>query len=510
MFRFWILCTSTSFAVLVSGTRSEARPGLPGGETDDGASCTARHGEIAKIYASLPPPESYQGLTPGEADALGAAVEKGLESCRTYLAKCSGGESKEEKERTAEVWFYRAKFLFLLSARYQNRVIAENQNLEGSERTERVREQMAAYYGVIADAAENALENLPEDSAFAAPALQLLGGGRAESGDHAAAKLAYERFLEKHAGHELHASILAALGRTMIRLEDYDVGIELLKKGLGEKSVDKSPSYPYVVETLWKLYESKGDPSGMLEVCEAIAKIFPYRMKDPSRNAHEREDYRRCLVYNGFRRGYALTALGSFVPARRAWESYIADLANEETGGAKLPPYAQIYLKRARDSLEFLETKCERPPPVGLDLANLWVTPKQVALDKARGKVVAIVFRGSGDSRSAPFLSGLDEIVATDPLVQLAAIHYLKSTNDISGQMDALLLELAGIDYRSAAGFDPDGSGKRIFRAFGANVGSATFFVIDPAGNLVWFQQDPRGIDVNLAKSIIDRVKPAK
>ena len=80
----------------------------------------------------------------------------------------------------------------------------------------------------------------------------------------------------------------------------------------------------------------------------------------------------------------------------------------------------------------------------------------------------------------------------------------------IAKQVEELREELGQIDYRGAAGFDPDAERKSLFRTYKANVGSATFIAFDRDGNLAWFQQDPRAVDANLARTILLRLKDRK
>ena len=72
---------------------------------------------------------------------------------------------------------------------------------------------------------------------------------------------------------------------------------------------------------------------------------------------------------------------------------------------------------------------------------------------------------------------------------------------------NGLRAELLEIGYENAAGFDPDPKQKTIFRTYGAYVGSASFLIFNPTGQPVWFQQDPRTIDINFAKRILTRVR---
>ena len=137
------------------------------------------------------------------------------------------------------------------------------------------------------------------------------------------------------------------------------------------------------------------------------------------------------------------------------------------------------------------------------------MTDEKITLDKARGKVVAIVFRRVGDQRSAEFLAPLSHFCAGEPDIQCVTVSYLKSKENIAREMTEMETELNGISYVGAAGFDPDTVSRSTFEDFGAIIGSATFIVIDRDGRVVWFQQDPYKIHLNFAKAILRRAAGA-
>jgi hypothetical protein len=278
--------------------------------------------------------------------------------------------------------------------------------------------------------------------------------------------------------------------------------------------VYSSPSFPYLGEMQWKLQEAKGSLDGMLDATAAAALVYPLRLKETGLRQSVREDFERHLIFNGFRRGYTLFAQGKLEEARQAFQTYSAELTERDAkvraAGGQLPPYGRIYLKRAQDCLSVIDELAGEPGPAELDLAHLWVTDQRVDLQSSRDKVVALVFRSAGDERSRSFLQAIDEYCANEPDVRLVTVSFLKGRPDdaeIGKQVEALREELAAIDFRSAAGFDPDAERKSLFRAYKANVGSATFVAFDREGRLAWFQQDPRGIDANLAQAILRRLK---
>jgi hypothetical protein len=109
------------------------------------------------------------------------------------------------------------------------------------------------------------------------------------------------------------------------------------------------------------------------------------------------------------------------------------------------------------------------------------------------------------EPRSAGFIEGLDDFCVEHPEVELLTVCYLRPSN-LPEQEDRLRDELASLGYESGAGFDPDANTKTIFRAYGANVGSATVVLFNTRGEPVWFQQDPRDVHVRLNRAILERL----
>jgi hypothetical protein len=122
-----------------------------------------------------------------------------------------------------------------------------------------------------------------------------------------------------------------------------------------------------------------------------------------------------------------------------------------------------------------------------------------------REKAVGIVFRRPNDQRSADFLGPLSRICEGDLRIELVSVSFLAGNQSAEDQVSALRHEIERLGFMGAAGFDPDAIGRSLFRRFKANVGSATFYVLNPDGKVVWYMQDPRGVDVPFAKKILDR-----
>tara|TARA_Y100000758_G_scaffold290241_1_gene243618 strand:- start:96 stop:1028 length:933 start_codon:yes stop_codon:yes gene_type:complete len=309
--------------------------------------------------------------------------------------------------------------------------------------------------------------------------------------------------------------ITASLGRVLSTLEEYDLGISLVEKKMGDPEVGRSPDFPVLVETRWKLYEAKGDPEGLLRSAENSLQDYRLRLKSKNPPADLKKTYSRYIAFNGFRRGYALMALGRFNEATEAFNQHVEEINKwqdglKETGGA-LEPAISIYQKRSINALDFLENRAQRPAPTDFNLGEMWVTPRRTRLSDSQGKVVAILFRGADDARSATFMQNVDQFARENDGIVLVSIHFFKGARNVDEQIDGLRLELSNAGYQGAAGFDPDMKPPRkIFDAWNVYVGSASFLIVDKRGHPVWFQQDPRTRDSNLARNLLLRTRDAQ
>ena len=97
----------------------------------------------------------------------------------------------------------------------------------------------------------------------------------------------------------------------------------------------------------------------------------------------------------------------------------------------------------------------------------------------------------------------IKEVVSAEPDMEMVVVSYQRSGENIEKQLDSLREELSKLGYEGAAGYDPDADGRKLFHAYQANVGSATFLVVNRRGELVWFMQDPRGVDVRFGEAIL-------
>lgn len=468
--------------------------------------CENLWNKIALVFNEIPGNPGQ--MQPAAADAFTHRVEKGVEDCEEYLKDCAGDPA------AAEVHFYQAKFLQLLSSRVRAQLIKDMSAGGNKFSLEQLDRKIAPFYGRILSHSTSAVAGLADDSKFKPESIELRAWGHTLLKRTKDAKNDYLLWLKKYPKDARSIMITASLGRVLSTLEEYDEGIRLVEKKMADPEAGRNPDFPVLVETRWKLYEAKGDPEGLFRSAKNALEDYRFRVESNNSPLKIKKTYTRYIAFNGFRKGYALMAMGSFARAAEAFTLNVAEInewqaALTEKGGA-LEPAISIYQKRSINALDFLDNRAQRPAATDFNLGEMWVTPRRTRLADSQGKVVAVLFRGAGDARSATFMENIDQFARASDGIELVTIHFFKGAKNIDEQLDGLRLELNNAGYESAAGFDPDISGRGIFREWGVYVGSASFLIVDKQGRPVWFQQDPRTRDSNFARNLLLMNRDAK
>lgn len=463
--------------------------------------CDILLGKIVPVFQAIP--DDLRNLKADKADELARKVELAILDCEKFLATCTSNSS------TAAVHFYQAKFLQVLSSRVRTQVINDMSASENKFTAEDIEDKLSPFYRRVSTHAVKSTEGLDNKSALKPHAIEIRAWAHTLLKEHQKAKEDYRSFLAIYPDSPRNTVLTAALGRVLSTLEEYDAGIKLVEEKMAEAKVQDSPDFPTLGETRWKLYEAKGDPAGLLRSAERVLRDYRPRIKNPQYSAKTREAYSRYLSFNGFRKGYSLMALGRMDDARDAFNEHVNEtnlLQKElEKRGLSLKPAISIYCQRSENALGFLDDIALRPA-ADFDLGEMWVTEKKTRLKDTPGKVVALLFRGADDARSATFMKDIDQFAEANDELEMVSIHFFKGAKNIDQQLDSLREELLTSGYSGAAGFDPDLAKRGLFRAWGVYVGSATFLIINQQGQPVWFQQDPRTRDANLIKAILGRV----
>lgn len=495
--------------VIDKGDQKSTPPSAPKAGADPAEkvqklSCSSLAEEISAVFKQIP--ANPGRMQPKEADAFTRKVEQGVQNCEKFLEKCT------DDSAAAEVHFYQARFLQLLSSRVRAQLIKDMSSGGKKFSLEQLEVRIAPFFARIISHSDSAVKGLADASTLKPEALELRAWGKNILKQASPAREDYLLWLKKYPANPRSTMITASLGRVLSTLEEFDKGISLVEKKMGDPEAGWSQDFPVLVETRWKLYEAKGDPEGLLRSAENALQDYRLRLESKKSPADLRKTYSRYIAFNGFRKGYALMALGRFDEATAAFSLHIDEINNlqtalQEKGGA-LEPAISIYQKRSINALDFLQNRARRPAPIDFKLGEMWVTPRRTLLSGSQGKVVAILFRGTDDVRSATFMQNIDQFAGENDGVEMVSIHFFKGSRNVDEQMDGLRLELSNAGYQGAAGFDPDMKAPRkIFDAWNVYVGSASFLIVDKQGHPVWFQQDPRTRDSNLARNLLLRAR---
>lgn len=452
--------------------------------------CQALYDEIRAAHEAIP--ENLSALGSEEADRLARRVEDLIAAAKRFDSECPGAPV------AGEVRFFWGKGLFLLSERFRLRQV-EALRASGVENVSTaVAERLKAYHGEVQDLMRSALEKLPADSPLKRKALVYLGMAASEGGDRESAFEAYQKFLERYPDDPELDRILLALARECLELGRFDLGVDFAERV--QRDYFERESYASAGELLWRLHHARGDLDKLWELIETVETVYPLKLASASLSRQHRDRLRLYLSYNGFRKGYVLLARGDCGGAAKAFREHLAAVENSPDATSA----EKVIAMRSRKNLDFAEKLCGKPAPRELDL--LWTTAKTAKLVENRGKVVILLFRGVGDERSRDILAPLSELAASSPDVEVVVISYLFSGHDPEDRAQAMRDEIVRAGYSGPAGFDPDSEGREVFRAYLANVGSATLEIVGPDGTLRWLQEDPRAVDAGFVKAFVRRL----
>jgi tetratricopeptide (TPR) repeat protein len=466
--------------------------------------CEERYARLKKFHADLPADFRKSKRSP---DEMKRASMEAIGSAERFLATCATAP-EIDAVKTAEVQYILAKTYHIMKAVRRQEF---QQDLEPTTRSEeiyaRVEALMARYLANIETLAATAHPKLPDEHSFKARALMLVGQAAMEGGRLEKAKEVFVAYLAKYGKAESERAdsdeVVGGLARVYLDLQECDAGIKLIEQALKERY--SSRSYPHYLEHLWKLHLCMGGFDGLEQFVRTVKTVFPLRLKGKELDDDQRQIYETLLVYSGFRDGYVRFARGDFPGAAEAFREHIQSI-NDRGKNGQLPQAWTIYRDRSSDNLAFLEELAGRPAPLELDLGPGWVTSKKVNLAQSRGKLVLLLFRRIGDDRSAQFLRPLAQFAAAEPDLEMAVISFLRPGQNPEEIAETMRADLQAIGYTGAAGLDPNPETLDFFKTYQAMVGTATFIIVNRQGELVWFQQDPRGQDVYFVRAIVKRV----
>jgi beta-lactamase regulating signal transducer with metallopeptidase domain/tetratricopeptide (TPR) repeat protein len=467
------------------------------------AECQSQIETLRKTYTAIP--TNFSGLGRDRLEAVAAEVYKCRDGLQSFLANCKG-------RGACDAPFMLARLQTSLSAR-QRVEWAQKQALPGEE----VNRRMTAYHRLNVALCERALAcagDGKDQAEFRCQVYDLLGDIHFQLLDFEPALKNYLAAIEGCPKFPNIGNTLVGAGRSYFELRRTEEGVKFIDKAI--KDYYKDRSLPIFYEVKWNLVETAGDIEGMIAWCKDVQKVFPLRMLreglDRPENRAEYDGYQRYLGFSGFRLGYAYFAKGDLSNADENFQKHIDYLNELEAKLGKeskaLPQELQIYRQRSADNLEVLRTRIGEPPSIDLDFGDMWITAKRGRIADGKGKAVAVLFRGEGDTRSSGFLKNLDRHLSKNAENKtLSVAHFMKGSRDPMGQLEKVADEMAQLGIENAAvGMEPDAENHSIFRGLGAMVGSATFEIFDRQGRLAWWMQDPREMDSQLIIKIWERL----
>jgi hypothetical protein len=232
--------------------------------------------------------------------------------------------------------------------------------------------------------------------------------------------------------------------------------------------------------------------------------IYGERAKEDSRGTDERNAYDIYYEWYLFRVGYIAFALGEYKKAAYSFRKHLDFMASLKSRR----PGTVVHAQRTKTLLDYIEGFIMTAAPE-LACENLWAGNRPFSLEKATGKVLAVVFRGYEVDRIHPTLKYLEQVyrssgAAEGPFTPVT-VAYLKGFGDPKDQLAAVEREANELGITYPCGLDPT-EGKDLFKAYEVNVGSSSLVIVDRLGRIAYMEQDPRPNAHGLFRRVIERL----
>lgn len=362
--------------------------------------------------------------------------------------------------------------------------------------------------------ATEAAATCPRGSAGHTGALEVLVYLQEQVDDFEASRRAAQQLIKDYPEHPGRPDVQLTVARDLIYQSRYQDAVKYLDDLIREHEEDVQ--YVLYNELLFEALTGVGDLERLEELMNLIRAEYPDRAKGLPEGDPLRWQYELWSCRAPFWIGFSRLALGNNAGARDAFNQHVAegDLRVEKAAaeGRKLgqDPCTVELNFRTRGYLDFLDTFHGTTPQLDLDRAELWASKERMTLRESRGKVVAIVARMPKNQRSATFLQAIDSL-ARKHKDKLAAVTVGYVSGPPNPQEDEILVsrwreDLTALNVSLPAAFDPDRVTQSFFRQIDALVGSPSFVVLDKKGQIAWLLQDPRDLDREIARRVIERL----
>ncbi len=444
-------------------------------------------------------PQDFRGVSKAEIQEYKKRVATGIKEAEYFL------ENYPQAPQKAEIQAYLARLLLVNSSVYLYDWTKTYEKEQGRRPSaEEVREKRRAYFGRILQLVESSLSdpNLPPGLK---PRLEKLKGDALVSlGRRVEAAKQYIAFLRTYpnAPEVRSGLIYINAGQQFLYAEQGAEAEKILREGM--QHGDKQEYFPHLVDFFYKSLTATGKLEEAVALWEKWGPVFVKRGADTGIPQAQRNAYRLYGEWYLFRLGYLHFALGHYDKAESLFQEHLDRYVNKKD----LSPATRVYLQRSSKLLEVLRTLIGKEAPP-IDLGSLWAFNKPFDFKENLGKVIAVCFRSYNSTRVHPALKYLQRQYEkyseeAGPFAPIT-VAYLKGSQDPAGQLLTVEKEMKQLGLTYPGGLDPTPR-KEIFRAYDANVGSATLIFIDPAGRIVYYEQDPRPNAFGLFTRVIERL----
>lgn len=482
--------------------------------------CQERLAEIDALDKAVP---VYFDNTGRKPDEINADMLKAIDLCRGFVAECPGTEP------AIRVKMILARMLFARCDWYNADLQSERRKLLEAKKPApepaELKERFLRYLIEAGTLAGQVLEGSAPASTERRLALKTLSDledklafvDYARHSEHFQKVRSYAKSVcEEYPDSRECSVIVVTVANSFINEGKYQEAVEYLDRMI--KARPKDTQRPLYFDKLFEALTGVGDLERMEELVELMRAEYPLSLAE-ARDGMPRTQMEQWLCISAFWLGFIRMAQGDNAGAHDFFRMHVRE-ANEhlkedkDSGRSLQNNVCNIVLNfRTLDLLSVLEEHVGKVPKTELDL--LWSTENKLSLKESRGKVVAILFRPPGDVRSSTFLQELQSLVNEHEKDGLVALSMGFLTGRSSPEADAADIEKQRADLQKLgvtlpAGYDPNRKEWNIFRALHATVGTASFAVLNRRGEYAWFLADPRDMDRQILRRVIERLLDEK
>lgn len=470
--------------------------------SDPKSTCRELLARLDALLEKFPEDLRKSKLDAREVPAMGDEI-MGL--CAEYLRECP------TTERASAVRYQLARFSTMNLQRYLVLAANEAESRAGRPLSADAIEDLRRQY------VDRVLEDLRvAEAGTASPELRknianCRGSLYYLANDFARSVSVYEQMLVDHPDAPDTDRILTSLVGALEATRQFPRIVEICDRFLEHHL--SSPYTPHIIDYKGKMLLYCGDLERAVEHFQAYLPVLmrAYGGLPIGENAvqfapEDRKDFETYIDRFPFQLALAQYALGAVEDAHRTLRSSVERLQAKAQRNA-LGQVGQVFLGRSQQLLAVVESLHGRPAPQLGDTVK-WIGDS-LDLETERGNVVLLLFFPYDNPRSEEYLQAVQSFVERHRSDGVAAawIVHPKGKRNFPGQVERVAENRARLGLTMPVGLiEAESIPPSICRDYHVGFPTPTCVVLDRAGRVAWYKDDPTFRDFEISNRVVRRI----